>query len=57
MAVKSKAEAEKIAVDFVETWKNVKNPKIESSEKVFIEEPECARALPSTLQPRNSTLN
>ena len=41
MVVKSKAEAEKIAVDFVETWKDVKKPKIESSEKVFIEEPKC----------------
>jgi len=41
MVVKSKAEAEKMAIDFVETWKDVKNPKIESSEKVIIEETKC----------------
>lgn len=41
MVVKSKDEAEELAIAFVKTWKDLKNPRIESTEKEVIDDPAC----------------
>lgn len=41
MVVKSKDEAEELAITFVKTWKDLKNPRIESTEKEVIDDPPC----------------